>query len=58
MVYRLKIFRFNPALDNTPKYCFYTIELDYRPTILLALRKIRDEDDETLAFRESCGLRL
>jgi len=56
MVYRLKIFRFNPALDNVPKYCFYTIESDYRPTILLALRKIRDEDDETLAFRESCGL--
>ena len=56
MIYRLKIFRFNPAIDNVPKYCSYTIELDYCPTILQALRKIRDEDDETLAFRESCGL--
>jgi len=56
MIYRLKIFRFNPAIDNVPKYCSYTIELDYCSTILQALRKIRDEYDETLAFRESCGL--
>lgn len=56
MIYRLKIFRFNPSMDNEPKYYFYTIKSDYRPTILQALRKIRDEIDETLAFRESCGL--
>lgn len=54
--YRIKIHRFNPALDNEPRYDSYTFAFDYHPTILQVLRKVRDEHDSTLAFRESCGL--
>lgn len=54
--YSVKIYRFNPVTDDQVKYDSYTFKFDHQPTILEVLRKIRDEHDATLAFRESCGL--
>jgi len=56
--YSVKIYRFNPVTDDQARYDSYTFtfKFDHQPTILEVLRKIRDEHDVTLAFRESCGL--
>ena len=54
--YSVKIYRFNPVTDDQAKYDSYAFEFEHQPTILEVLRKIRDEYDATLAFRESCGL--
>lgn len=54
--YSIKVYRYNPAVDNEVTYDTYTFNYDYQPTILEVLRKIRDEHDPGLAFRESCGL--
>lgn len=54
--YFVKIYRSNPVTDNQARYDSYTFKFEHQPTILEVLRKIRDEHDATLAFRESCGL--
>ena len=54
--YSVKIYRYNPVTDDQAKYDSYIFEFEHQPTILEVLRKIRDEYDATLAFRESCGL--
>lgn len=54
--YCIRIYRFNPAVDSEPRYDIYTFDFIHQPTILEVLRKIRDEWDDALAFRESCGL--
>ncbi len=54
--YSVKIYRSNPITDDQAKYDSYTFEFEHQPTILEVLKKIRDEYDATLAFRESCGL--
>ena len=54
--YTIKVYRYNPAADDEPTYNSYLFKFEHHPTILEVLRKIRDEYDPTLAFRESCGL--
>ena len=54
--YHVKIYRFDPKIDSQGRYESYRFDFDYVPTILEVLRKIRNECDVNLAFRESCGL--
>lgn len=53
---KFKIYRFNPETDSKPYV--QTFELDnVEPGLMLlaALLRIKDEQDETLSFRRSCG---
>ena len=54
--YEINVFRLNPAAAKKESYDIHTFNYDHHPTILEVLRKIRDERDVSLAFRESCGL--
>jgi succinate dehydrogenase / fumarate reductase iron-sulfur subunit len=48
---RLKVFRFNPDKEESSHYTTY--ELDCQdPSLLMALRKVRDKFDASLAFRD------
>jgi succinate dehydrogenase / fumarate reductase iron-sulfur subunit len=49
-----KVYRKDPEKDGKPGRSNYTVELDEEATVLEALLKIRDEMDDTLAFRASC----
>lgn len=52
---RLSIYRYNPEIDKKPYYQDYSVEVDEHDKKLLnALVKIKDELDDTLAFRRSC----
>jgi len=50
----LKIFKFDPDVEYEPKYKTY--EVPWREGLLLlqALKYVRDQLDETLAFRDYC----
>jgi succinate dehydrogenase/fumarate reductase-like Fe-S protein len=50
----LKVFKYDPGADNAPRYEDY--EVPWREGLLLlpGLRYIRDNLDETLAFRDYC----
>ena len=50
----LKIFRYDPAVDQKPVYKTY--EMPWREGMLLlpAVKYVRDSIDETLAFRDYC----
>ena len=50
----LKIFRYDPATDQGPSYKTY--EIPWRDGLLLlpAVKYVRDNLDETLAFRDYC----
>ncbi|MFC1533153.1 2Fe-2S iron-sulfur cluster-binding protein [Thermodesulfobacteriota bacterium] len=50
----LKIFRYDPAVDPAPRYQSY--QIPWRDGLLLlgAIKFIRDNLDETLAFRDYC----
>lgn len=52
----IEIYRFNPVINNEPRYDSYNFDIVHQPTILEVLRKVREENDNTLGFRESCGL--
>ncbi|MEM1776033.1 MAG: succinate dehydrogenase iron-sulfur subunit, partial [Nitrososphaerota archaeon] len=49
-----KIFRFNPAVDSSPRWSVYEVEVDKSATILDALLKIKENIDPTLTLRYSC----
>ena len=53
---KFKIYRYNPEVDTKPYMQNYELE-DIEPGMMLlaALLKIKDEQDETLSFRRSCG---
>lgn len=53
--YAITIRKFNPYTDDTPWYQTYCLEYTEPPTILNALKDIRETQDKKLAFRESCG---
>lgn len=53
--YSITIKKFNPQIDDGPWYQTYCMEYAEPPTILSALKDIREIKDEKLAFRESCG---
>lgn len=49
-----KVFRFNPAVDASPKWKIYELEVDRSLTVLDALLRIKEEKDPSLAVRYSC----
>lgn len=49
------VFRFDPAVDDTPRYQEYTVDAEPTDKILDCLNKIRWEQDPTLAYRASCS---
>ena len=53
---KFKIYRYNPEKDSKPYVQNYQLE-DIEPGLMLlsALLRIKDEQDETLSFRRSCG---
>ncbi len=53
---KFKIYRYNPEKDAKPHVQEYQLENIEPGTMLLtALLRIKDEQDETLSFRRSCG---
>ncbi len=53
---KFKIYRFNPENDTKPYVQDYELDNIEPGTMLLAaLLRIKDEQDETLSFRRSCG---
>ncbi len=57
-VVKLKIYRYNPKKDFSPKWKEYEIEVSRGTTILDALIRIKEEVDPSLSFRYSCGQAL
>jgi succinate dehydrogenase / fumarate reductase iron-sulfur subunit len=53
---KFSIYRFNPETDSKPSMREYELD-DIEPgtMLLAALLRIKDEQDETLSFRRSCG---
>jgi succinate dehydrogenase / fumarate reductase iron-sulfur subunit len=53
---KFKIYRFNPETDKKPYIQQYELdEVEPGTMLLAALLRIKDEQDETLSFRRSCG---
>jgi fumarate reductase (CoM/CoB) subunit B len=50
----LKIFRYDPAIDLAPFYKTYEIPWQEGMLLLPAVKYVRDNIDETLAFRDYC----
>ena len=51
----LRIYRWNPYLNNTPWFSFYPVSPKYNgPMVLDALINIKEIFDSTLTFRRSC----
>ena len=50
-----KVYRKDAEQDGKPGRSNYSVELDDEATVLDGLLKIRDEMDDTLAFRASCA---
>jgi succinate dehydrogenase/fumarate reductase-like Fe-S protein len=50
----LKVFRYDPSIDNAPAYKTYDVLWKEGLLLLNALKYIRDNLDETLAFRDYC----
>ena len=50
----LKVFRYDPSIDNAPAYKTYDVPWKEGLLLLNALKYIRDNLDETLAFRDYC----
>lgn len=51
---QLKIFRYDPAVDHAPKYMTYEVPWSEGLLLLQAIKYVRDNLDETLAFRDYC----
>ena len=51
----VRIQRFDPAKDALPYFDEYEVELEAGITLLNTLNKIKWEQDQTLAYRYSCG---
>jgi succinate dehydrogenase / fumarate reductase iron-sulfur subunit len=53
---KFKIYRYNPEKDTKPYVQHYELEnIEPGMMLLAALLRIKDEQDETLSFRRSCG---
>jgi succinate dehydrogenase / fumarate reductase iron-sulfur subunit len=53
---KFKIYRYNPEKDTKPYVQYYELEnIEPGMMLLAALLRIKDEQDETLSFRRSCG---
>jgi len=51
---RLKIFRYDPSCDLAPAYATYEVPWTGGLLLLQAIKYVRDNLDETLAFRDYC----
>lgn len=51
----LKIFRYNPEIDEKPRYDTFTVEAEPTDRVLDLLEYIKDYHDGTLAYRRSCA---
>ena len=49
------VYRYDPKVDEKPRYQEYGIDAESTDKILDCLNKIRWEQDPTLAFRSSCA---
>ena len=49
------VYRYDPKVDQEPRYQDYEIEAEPTDKILDCLNKIRWEQDSTLAYRYSCA---
>jgi len=53
---KFKIYRFNPETDSKPYMQDFVLDnIEPGMMLLAALLRIKDEQDETLSFRRSCG---
>jgi succinate dehydrogenase / fumarate reductase iron-sulfur subunit len=54
---QFSIYRFNPETEEKPKMQDYKIDLEQSGAVMVldALKIIKNEQDETLSFRRSCG---
>lgn len=50
----LKVFRFDPSKDRAPTYRIYEVPWRENLLLLAALNYVRENVDETLAFRDYC----
>ena len=50
----LKVFRYDPDVDQAPTYKSYQVPWREGLLLLTALKYVRDHLDETLAFRDYC----
>jgi len=50
----LKIFRYDPDVDRAPRYEQYQVPWREGLLLLTALKYVRDNFDQTLAFRDYC----
>ena len=50
----LKVFRYDPESDSAPRYEEYDVPWREGLLLLCSLRYVRDNLDETLAFRDYC----
>ena len=51
----LRVFRFDPSVDEAPYYRSYSVEAEPYERVLDCLNKIKWEQDGTLAYRMSCA---
>ena len=53
------VFRFDPEKDARPYYDEFSLEADEEMSVLVLLKRIQEEIDETLSFRSyCCGLQM
>ena len=50
----LKVLRYDPGADRAPRYAKYQVPWTEGLLLLTALKYVRDNLDETLAFRDYC----
>jgi succinate dehydrogenase (ubiquinone) iron-sulfur subunit len=54
-----QVYRWNPDAPEQPKYVSYKVDINAcGPMMLDVLLKIKDEQDQSLAFRRSCRCAL
>jgi succinate dehydrogenase/fumarate reductase-like Fe-S protein len=51
---QLKVFRYDPSIDRAPAYKTYDVPWKEGLLLLSAIKYIRDNLDESLAFRDYC----
>jgi succinate dehydrogenase/fumarate reductase-like Fe-S protein len=50
----LKVFRFDPDVDQDPRFQEYRMAVEGRSTVLMLLDRIQREVDPSLSFRDYC----
>jgi fumarate reductase (CoM/CoB) subunit B len=51
----LRVYRFDPATDDAPRYEVYTVDANEGARVLHVLHAIHDDLDPTLSYRYCCG---